>query len=814
MNFDYDLTPSGDSTFSKTSQGNLSFLYTLSKEQYYAVRCDSNSIISAGAGSGKTRVLTYKIAYLISINVPPSNILALTFTNKAANEMKLRVAKLLDNVSINEIWMGTFHSIFLRILRENYEYLHKKYNLTKKFLIYDQKSKNTVLEMIIEKYIKDFKYAKKNNNRIVVQKIISEISDDISKIKNEGKSIDECLSNESNLDLNKYSKDYIKNIYTDYCRKCINSNALDFDDILLFTYIMFKENDEIADKYRNKFKYILVDEYQDTNSIQFNIIDLILGKNSKIFVVGDDAQCIYSFRGSKIENIKKFIKLYNPCEFKLTVNYRSSKTIVEASNKLIQNNEGQLFRILFTNSEKNKLIENKIKIISAENNKEEAKKVIDIIQELRNKDKKENNWGSFAILYRVHKQSEPFEAELKNSGIPYEIIGKVNFLETEIIVLIISFIKIIINENDNISLQKIFNFCFSDISSKIKKLFDNADKSKTFYWKVINNLDFSKNGNNGKVKSFIEFVNFLKTKIGLEEPYFFIKEIVDFLKSNQSLISVSIAGENNQLIESLMKTASSLAQKFKDNIQRNEINENNLEKERQIDENNLILNKKDEIDFIFEDIINEKNDKKKEIYSLEEFLDDLILLNTNEDLSENLNNDSVKLMTIHSAKGLEFNSVFIVGVEKGNYPLSHPSVKNEKKHKEEERRMFYVAMTRAKQNCFITYSQNKLMSNGKFKKRKKSEFISELEDKCLDFSGDIIKNDYDNDDNDNEDDIFSFKESAFNHRYNGNIKSFNNFKSKSKNNNYSFKEKNKKSEKYFQKSKSNNFLNRKRNNNF
>ena len=167
-----------------------------------------------------------------------------------------------------------------------------------------------------------------------------------------------------------------------------------------------------------------------------------------------------------------------------------------------------------------------------------------------------------------------------------------------------------------------------------------------------------------------------------------------------------------------------------------------------------------------------------------------------------------------SAKGLEFNSVFIVGVEKGNYPLSHPSVKNEKKHKEEERRMFYVAITRAKQNCFITYSQNKLMSNGKFKKRKKSEFISELEDKCLDFSGDIIKNDYDNDDNDNEDDIFSFKESAFNHRYNGNIKSFNNFKSKSKNNNYTYKEKNKKSEKYFQKSKSNNFLNRKRNNNF
>ena len=807
MNFDVCITPNGDSNFSKTSQGALSFLYKLSEEQRDAVRHNStSSIISAGAGSGKTRVLTYKIAYLISVGVSPSKILALTFTNKAANEMKSRVIKLLDNHSIKEIWMGTFHSIFLRILRENYEYLHKKYNLSKKFLIYDQKSKNTVLEMIIEKYIIDFKNAKRINNRIVVQKIISEISDDISKIKNEGKSIDECLSYDSNLDLNKYSKEYIKNIYKDYCQKCINSNALDFDDILLFTYIMFKENKEIADKYRNKFEFILVDEYQDTNSIQFNIIDLIHGKNSKICVVGDDAQCIYSFRGSKIENIKKFIELYKPMEFRLTMNYRSTKTIVEASNKLIQNNGGQNHRILFTNSEKNQLIENKIKIISAQNNKEEAKKVIETIIDLRNKDKKENNWGSFAILYRVHKQSEPFESELKNSGIPYEIFGKVNFLETEIIVLIISYLKIIINEKDNISLQKIFNFSFSDISLKIKKLFDKADKNKTFYWKVINNLEFSKNGIYEKVKSFIEFVNLLKIKIGFEEPCFFIKKIVDFIKSNKSLVSFQFDPENEKLIESLMKMTSFLTKKFKDNIEKNQKNKS----EKKIEDDDLI-NNKDEIDLIFENIINEKNDKTIAIYSLEEFLDDLILLNTNEDLSENLNNDSVKLMTIHSAKGLEFNSVFIVGVEKGNYPLSHPSVKNETKHKEEERRMFYVAITRAKQNCFITYAQNKLMANGKFKKREKSIFISELEDKCLDFSGDIIKNNYKND---NDDYIFSFNESAFNHRFKDNFNSLYNSRSNSKNYNYSYKEKNKKSENYFKKSKSNSFLNRKRNNNF
>ena len=806
MNFAHIITPKSDSTLSETTQGSLKFLNKLSTEQLFAVKCNNSScIISAGAGSGKTRVLTYKIAYLISIGVSPSKILALTFTNKAANEMKSRVVELLDNRSLNELCMGTFHSLFLRILRENYEYLKEKYNLNQKFLIYDQKSKNTVLEMIIEKYIKEYEYAKKSNNRIIAQKILSEISDDISKIKNEGKSIEECLSNESNLVFSKYSQNYLKNIYFDYCNKCLNLNALDFDDILLYTYKMLSDNNNIADKYRKKFEYILVDEYQDTNTIQFNIINLIHGKNTKICVVGDDAQCIYSFRGSKIENIQKFRKQYSPIEFKLTVNYRSTKTIVEASNKLIQKNEGQSHRILFTNSEKNKLIENKIKIISSENNKEEAKKVIEKIIELRNEDEKQNNWGSFAILYRIHKQAEPFETELKNSNIPYEIVGKINFLETEIIEQIISYLKIIINEKDNISLQKIFNLSFGDIRAKMKKLFDKADQNKIFYWKIINNLDFSKNDNYKMIESFIQFIKFLKTKIGFEEPLFFINEIIGFIKSNPTLISFSFDEENEQLIKSLMKMTSFLTRKYKDNYNKNI--GNNYNEGKEIGENKS-MNNNSEINFITNNKINENDENKYNteiIYSLEDFLDDLVLLNTNEDISENMNKDSVKLMTIHSAKGLEFNSVFIVGVEKGNYPLVHPSVKNEKKHEEEERRMFYVAVTRAKQNCFLTYAQKKLISNGKFQKREKSQFINELENKCLDFSGDVIKND-----NNYEEEINLFKEFEFNN----NINSFYNFKFKSKSCNSCFKGKTEKNNNYFKKSNSNSFLNRKRYNNY
>ena len=800
-------------------QSKMSFLKNLSDEQLQAVKyINGCSIISAGAGSGKTRVLIYKIAYLISIQVPPSSILALTFTNKAANEMKTRIVELLDNKSIFELWMGTFHSIFLRILRENFKYLNEKYKLNKYFSIYDQKCKNTVLDPIIEKYIDLYKTSKKNNDRKIIQEILFEISDDISKIKNECKTIDECLIDPC-FQLSQYSKTKIKKIYNDYVNKCRISNAMDFDDILLYTYNLLKENQEISSKYKTLFQYILVDEYQDTNTIQFNIINLIHGNNCKICVVGDDAQCIYSFRGSKIENIQKYREKYSPLEFKLSINYRSTKTIVEAANKLIQNNEGQSSKILITNEGKSSLLnENKIKIISSEDDKDEARKVVEKIIKLHNENNKMNDWESFAILYRTHKQSEAFELQLKNSNVPYKIIGKIKFLEREIIIHIISYLRLIMNQNDNISLQKIFNLSFSEISLKMKKLFDEADKNQISYWNAINNLDSykSKIKNFEKIGNFIKFINNLKGKVLEEEPLYLIEKIVDFINANIQSNNLLFEEEDNKLILLLKQMTIYLTKKYYNdccdikikNISK-EIKENLIKKRHLSDsddsDNEIEINyKNNENDEniinekkINENIIKENNINENDIiikYSLKDFLDDLILLNNTEDLSENVNVidctpnspikgkcNTVKLMTIHSSKGLEFNSVFIVGVEKGYYPIYHPSIIEPKKHEEEERRMFYVAITRAKQNCFISYALKRLMGNGKVIKRNKSQFIYELENKCLDFSGDY-------DTHKDENNFFSLNETSFkqylSNNFNNNFNYFQNKKSSYKYNKY------------------------------
>lgn len=340
---------------------------------------------------------------------------------------------------------------------------------------------------------------------------------------------------------------------------------MDFDDILLYTYNMLNDSEVIASKYKSLFKYILVDEYQDTNTIQFNIINLIHGKNCNICVVGDDAQCIYSFRGSKIENIQKFIKTYSPLQFKLSTNYRSTKTIVEAVNKLIQYNEGQLSKILNTNAPNNpKLKENKIKIIASKDERDEAKKVVDKINELYNIDNEINNWGSFAILYRTHKQSEVFETQLKNSKIPYKIIGKIKFLERDIIVHIISYLRLVINQNDNISLQKIVNYSFSDISLKMKKIFDDADKKQISYWNIISNLDSIKKTikDPEKIIKFIDLIKFLKEKVTTEEPIFLIEQILDHIKSISKNQNLLFEEEDSKLIDLLRQMARYLTEKY------------------------------------------------------------------------------------------------------------------------------------------------------------------------------------------------------------------------------------------------------------
>jgi DNA helicase-2/ATP-dependent DNA helicase PcrA len=491
---------------------------------------------------------------------------------------------------------------------------------------------------------------------------------------------------------------------------------------------------------------------------------------------------------------------------------------------IIKYNEGQSSKILITNAEKNPLLkESKIKIIASKDERDEAKKVVDKINELHNIDNEINNWGSFAILYRTHKQSEVFETQLKNSSIPYKIIGKIKFLEREIIVHIISYLRLIINQNDNISLQKIFNYSFSDISLKMKKIFDDADKNQNSYWNIINNLDSYKKKikKPEKIINFIKFIEFLKEKVTTEEPLYLIEQIVDYINSISKKQNLLFEEEDSKLIKLLKQMTYYLTTKYYNDCC-NYNNKNKTFEQKETNEDKKIRcsdsDSDSESSSIFknksgknnENVINnmDKNkednnfddeDKDKDgdshvfaKYGLKEYLDDLILLNANEDLAENIkdidttpNNmmkektNNVKLMTIHSSKGLEFNTVFVVGVEKGYYPIFHPSIKDRKKHEEEERRMFYVAITRAKQNCFISYALGRIMGTGKFMKREKSQFIDELENKCLDFSGV----------NDNNNDFISIDSSSFKHNLFKNYAYSNSQNSYNKYNKYKFSEK-------------------------
>ena len=479
-------------------------------------------------------------------------------------------------------------------------------------------------------------------------------------------------------------------------------------------------------------------------------------------------------------------------------------------------------------------MESKIKIISSEDDKDEARKVVEKIIELHNKNEEINDWGDFAILYRTHKQSESFESQLRNSDVPYKIIGKIKFLERDIIVHIISYLRIIINQNDNISLQKIFNLSFCDISLKMKKIFDEADEKQISYWNIINNLNPSslKSKNIEKISTFIKFIEHLKEKMITKEPLYLIEEIVTYINSVMKINNTLFEEEDNKLIVLLKQMADFLTKKYYNDLCGNKINntakkqkekenenkikresdsdnsenENNNENNYNNNENNY-NNNENKINDNYEDSDNESNDNDIIVkYSLKEFLDDLILLNNTEDLTENINmldanpnnlkgkSNAVKLMTIHSSKGLEFNSVFIVGVERGYYPIFHPSIKDKKKHEEEERRMFYVAITRAKQNCFISYAKRRLMGTGKVMNREKSQFINELENKCLDFSGDYAQNK-------GEDDFLSFDKSSFKYYL------FN------KSNNLT-NHKNPKPKKYNYYNNNNKYLNKKRNKDF
>ncbi|WP_185855424.1 ATP-dependent helicase [Blattabacterium cuenoti] len=606
-------------------------------------------LVIAGAGSGKTRVITYRIAYMIKkIGINPSNILAITFTNKAAREMKNRISIMINKTELSKITIGTFHSIFSRILRAESHYIGYKSNYT----IYDQKDSENVIKQIL----KDISFDKNFHPK--------EIKNRISEYKNNLY----CIKNKNN---------FFYKIYKLYAKRCYNAGALDFDDILLHTNRLFYYYPDILIKYQNKFKYILIDEYQDTNISQNCIIKNLYYKYKNIFAVGDDAQSIYSFRGANISNILNFHVHYKKAKiFRLEQNYRSTDSIVQASNYVIACNKNQIYKKIWTNNEKGE----KIKIYCASSETDEAQYIASSILSI--KKQKELQYNSFAILYRANFQSKIIEFTLKKMKIPYKIYGNISLENRKEIRDFLSYLRIIINHYDEPSLLRI-------LKKKIeyKKTFDsilNFSKEKK-----IRIYDIVKNINYYKI-----FFKIKKTTIDKLNNFFFE---IDNIKKN--LNKKNIKEDIKNIIYFFLK-------------------ENPTEK---INDLQYII---DNISFYIDE---KKQFGNNENPSLSEFIQNFYLEEHENDKDINKNNihekNKVSLMTIHLSKGLEFPVVFITGLEENLFP-SKSSYNNPLKI-EEERRLFYVALTRAKKIAMLSYSKYRFLW-GEKKKNTHSRFINEM----------------------------------------------------------------------------------------
>ncbi|MAZ58786.1 MAG: ATP-dependent DNA helicase [Flavobacteriales bacterium] len=632
----------------------------LNSEQKNAVTCtDGPVMIIAGPGSGKTRVITERIAYLIQLGIPAQNILALTFTNKAAKEMKSRIHRITENANAFSIWMGTFHSIFSKILRKEAHRI--KY--TQYFTIYD----NDDSVKIIRRIIKDLNLDKDIYNAKSVFARISFMKNnliDSQKYNNENELIKQDLINK---------REEFKTIYEKYCNECHKSNAMDFDDLLIKTHELFKQNKNILEHYQSIFKYILIDEYQDTNKAQDTIIKQIGRQHQNVCIVGDDSQSIYSFRGANINNMLNFKMFYtNVKEFKLEQNYRSTKNIVNAANSLIAKNKNKIEKTIFTENKNG----TKIKILKYINDREEGDQISDIIS--KNIVKNNTKPSKYAVLYRTNSQSKVIEDGLRKRGINYKIFGGLSFYQRKEIKDVMAYLKLIVNNNDNESLIRIINYPTRGIGpttlDRIRKISEQEGQS---IWKTLNS-------------PLIEDINVQKKTRS---------RLTDFVHMMNQLLQLT---DNNvfEIIEELI-ALTEIIHKLKEdptdeNINRvNNIGElvNSMKMFSERKNNNTLL------DFINEVSLDETKDNEK----------------TSEDY--------VSLMTIHQSKGLEFPHVYIVGLETGLFP-SQKSIQ-EPKLVEEERRLFYVAITRAINEVVISHATNRFRF-GTITQSEKSFFIDEI----------------------------------------------------------------------------------------
>lgn len=664
-------------------------LKDLNKEQRQAVECTEGPVmVVAGAGSGKTRVLTYRVVHLLNKGVNPYNILALTFTNKAAKEMKERILKLVGNTNARNVWMGTFHSIFARILRIDGHLLGYPSNYT----IYDTEDSKRLIKKIIKEQNLDVKtYPPK----YVLNRISSAKTNLIS-----------CFDYQNDYQITRKDKiagkPLLGKIYQIYTNRCKNASAMDFDDLLFNTNILFRDFPEVVEKYNDKFKYILVDEYQDTNFSQYLILKKLAAKNKNICVVGDDAQSIYSFRGANIENIHSFKNDYPDAKiFKLEQNYRSTKNIVNAANSIIKNNKKQIYKEVWTENIEGE----KIKIFNTDNEADESNQIVNSIYDLKLKNQEPNT--AFAILYRTNAQSRAFEEALRKQNIPYKIYGSVSFYQRKEIKDLLAYFRLTVNPYDEEAILRVINYPKRGIGKTTLDRISALSKSSNIkLWDIINNIsDYDLNINSGAIKKISDFAAMIKdfaSKLKDTNAYDLALTIASTSTITKELYQdktpEGISKYEN--IEELLNTIKDFSKRAEDNINIGDSKKN----EPNHDDNNNLLR------------------------TLDEFIQDTALL-TDADNDDKNASDTVTLMTIHSAKGLEFPYVYIVGLEENLFP-SVLSLDTEKEL-EEERRLFYVALTRAQKQAFLSYANTRYRW-GNVTYTTPSRFIKEINEKYID----------------------------------------------------------------------------------
>lgn len=647
------------------------YLNSLNEAQRQAViNSEGPSLVIAGAGSGKTRVLTYRIVHLLQKGVPAGQILALTFTNKAAREMKDRIMRIVDPQAARHLWMGTFHSIFARILRKEAEKLGYKSNFT----IYDSADSKSLIRTIIKELNLD-------DNVYKPGAIVSRIS----AAKNNLVTANMYAGDSSLQEYDRSSRiPLVADIYRTYAQRCFRANAMDFDDLLLNTNILLRDFPDVLASYQERFRYVLVDEYQDTNYSQYLIIKKLSATHHNICVVGDDAQSIYSFRGARIENILNFEKDYPDYKlYKLEQNYRSTQTIVEAANTIIDNNEGQIKKKVYSRNETG----DKIRIFQSMTDSEEGFNVASDIFDKRFS--VQLNWSDFAILYRTNAQSRIFEETLRRKNIPYRIYGGLSFYDRKEIKDILAYFRMVINPSDEEALKRSINYPKRGIGdTTVDKLFEISGSLSITAWSILAEANkypgqFNQ-GTSGKLLSYADLINRLSRNLETTDAFTKAKEIA--------------AGSG------IMKE---------------------LREGRSPEEVSRYENMEELLNAI--KVFTESAETNGEPSDLAAYMATVALLTDQDDETEE-NKDKVTLMTMHSAKGLEFKHVYVVGMEDTLFPS--PMSANNPKELEEERRLFYVAVTRAEKQVTLSYALNRYKW-GNLERCSPSRFLKEIDQKFV-----------------------------------------------------------------------------------